>query len=649
MTNDPLLAGLPSTFRWVAAGPGAWTLRCDAGDPAATGCAGLHLPGLVRFCALHRSTIWWLKPVFGLAEAEIPGPTQCLVWERSDGRHVALMPLVSGNRQVLLAGGAEGLNVSVRGRPQPGDGELVALALAESDDPREAVRLAVEAGSAALGTATLRRDKREPAWVQWLGWCTWDAFYKDVDAQKVQDGLAAFQRDGLVPPLLIIDDGWQQYRDNQLMGMDADPAKFPGGLAPVVSAAKATYGVKMVGVWHALAGYWNGIHPESALSAAYRVVPSFQPAWNHPGGPLARAIVHPDDIHRFFDDWYCRLRAQGVDLVKVDNQASLDHACTNCLPEAATQGTYQRAVQGAAAAHFAGNLLHCMAMSADIAWRLGPAGTVWRSSDDYFPKRPETNATHLVNNAWNGLWAAHLALPDWDMFHSGHAAGAYHAAARAISGGPVYISDVPGKHDAALLRRLCAGDGRALRCAQPVRLVRELVYVDCQRERRLLRLVNRTAVGGLLGLFHVSNPDLGAEAPVIADAWSPDDAEIPGGRFAVWSPVRQSLSLHRRGERVAVSLGALGHDLLTVAPADRGCALLGRLDAFNGGAVVDDLRWIDQRTCWARLNDGGRIGLWAAGAVTVEVDGSPVGHTPGPDGLVAIDLVAGRHDLLIRC
>jgi hypothetical protein len=35
--------------------------------------------------------------------------------------------------------------------------------------------------------------------------------------------------------------------------------------------------------------------------------------------------------------------------------------------------------------------------------------------------------------------------------------------------------------------------------------------------------------------------------------------------------------------------------------------------------------------------------------VTVEVDGSPVGHTPGRDGLVAIDLAAGRHDLLIRC
>ena len=81
---------------------------------------------------------------------------------------------------------------------------------------------------------------------------------------------------------------------------------------------------------------------------------------------------------------------------------------------------------------------------------------------------PPALTTQWFAVAWEreDVWAAHLALPDWDMFHSGHAAGAYHAAARAISGGPVYISDVPGKHDAALLRRLCAGDGRALRCAQ---------------------------------------------------------------------------------------------------------------------------------------------------------------------------------------
>ena len=33
------------------------------------------------------------------------------------------------------------------------------------------------------------------------------------------------------------------------------------------------------------------------------------------------------------------------------------------------------------------------------------------------------------------------------MFHSKHAAGALHAAARAVGGCPVYVSDAPGAHD----------------------------------------------------------------------------------------------------------------------------------------------------------------------------------------------------------
>jgi hypothetical protein len=53
--------------------------------------------------------------------------------------------------------------------------------------------------------------------------------------------------------------------------------------------------------------------------------------------------------------------------------------------------------------------------------------------------------------------------PDWDMFHSVHPAAEYHASARAISGGPLYVSDSPGKHNFELLRKLVLPDGSILR------------------------------------------------------------------------------------------------------------------------------------------------------------------------------------------
>ena len=51
------------------------------------------------------------------------------------------------------------------------------------------------------------------------------------------------------------------------------------------------------------------------------------------------------------------------------------------------------------------------------------------------------------------------------MFTSAHPSASLHAAARAVGGVPVYVSDKPGQHDPSLLRRLVLPDGGVLRCA----------------------------------------------------------------------------------------------------------------------------------------------------------------------------------------
>ncbi len=56
-----------------------------------------------------------------------------------------------------------------------------------------------------------------------------------------------------------------------------------------------------------------------------------------------------------------------------------------------------------------------------------------------------------------------------DMWQSKHPAGLLHATARVISGGPVYVSDRPGVHDFALLRRVVMPDGSVLRPLLPGR------------------------------------------------------------------------------------------------------------------------------------------------------------------------------------
>ena len=73
-----------------------------------------------------------------------------------------------------------------------------------------------------------------------------------------------------------------------------------------------------------------------------------------------------------------------------------------------------------------------------------------------------------------------LVVPDWDMFHSVHPDATLHATARAISGGPVYVSDRPGKHDCKLIRRLVLKGGEVPRGMFPGRPTRDCLLRDVQ-------------------------------------------------------------------------------------------------------------------------------------------------------------------------
>lgn len=75
--------------------------------------------------------------------------------------------------------------------------------------------------------------------------------------------------------------------------------------------------------------------------------------------------------------------------------------------------------------------------------------------------------------------------PDWDMFQTGHEWAPFHAAARCVSGGPIYITDVPGEHNldvvGAMTARTIRGQVVVLRCGCVGRSLR--VYNGFEEER----------------------------------------------------------------------------------------------------------------------------------------------------------------------
>ncbi|WJX65012.1 flavodoxin-like fold protein [Trifolium repens] len=89
------------------------------------------------------------------------------------------------------------------------------------------------------------------------------------------------------------------------------------------------------------------------------------------------------------------------------------------------------------------------------------------------------------------------------MFHSLHPMAEYHAAARAVGGCPIYVSDKPGHHDFNLLKKLVLLDGSILRAKLPGRPTKDCLFSDPARDgKSLLKIWNMNDYSVVVGVFN---------------------------------------------------------------------------------------------------------------------------------------------------
>ncbi|MBL8057658.1 MAG: hypothetical protein JNK29_13225, partial [Anaerolineales bacterium] len=547
VAGQPLLTEVPPAFSLEPdpAGVGAF-LRASLSVHSDRHALRLGaLTGLERFTACWRFEPFWMKPAAGMRGREVPAETQVLLIERAD-TCILLVPLVDGPARASLEGAPDDilkLNLET-GDPATVVNAATVLFIAAGPDPYALAERAAISVLARLPTGRRRVEKTLPAFVDQFGWCTWDAFYQEVAPEKVRAGLESFAAGGVRPRLLILDDGWQSEQtqltgERRLTAFGAN-AKFGGDLAPTVRMAKDEFGVTTFLVWHALAGYWGGVDgpsfPDYDVRSQARVfspaIRQHMPAAEFWWGPLV-GVVPPQHIHRFFHELHRRLREQGVDGVKVDNQAALEGVAAGLGGRVNLMRRYHEALEGSAHVHFGGNLINCMSCSNEMLYG-ALNSTLTRTSTDFWPQRPETHGVHLYANAQVGVWFGEFVHPDWDMFQSGHPAGAYHAAGRAVSGGPVYVSDKPEVHDFDLLRTLVLPDGTVPRAQLPGRPTRDCLFHDPTREAVLLKIFNRNAGTGVVGAFNARYAEAGTE-PVAGQVCPADVPGLAGARFAVYA------------------------------------------------------------------------------------------------------------------
>jgi raffinose synthase len=611
--------------RWWAGGE--FGLRGDS-----TLVLELELPEYAQGLACAMVEEWWTQPFFPEAPGDVPPKTQFLLWRDRDGAYVAVIPMVGGSLSAQLAGNGRALELRVssgdEGRLNV-DGPL--LFAGAGKNPYELVRrLYRQAMQFAGRPGRLRDEKRYPECLEYLGWCTWDAFYRDVTADKVRAQLAHFNELGLPVGFLLIDDGWYPIDGQMLLSTATDRTKFPADLGPLFEEARTAHGIRYVGVWHALTGYWSGIHPDHHLRGVER-----ENLQSTKAGRLTPA-QDAGGSFAFFNSWHQVLASQRTDFVKVDGQGALHRYSRDLVPLPEATSSVQRALQASVGAHFQGQMINCMSMNQDLAW-FWSMSNVTRSSPDYMIEGTEANpAQHARANAYNSLWLGQLTWCDWDMFRTDQKSAGFQAALRAMSGGPVYVSDGLRTTRPDEIWPLISSDGRVLRCDDVGTPTEDWLLRDPTKTPEAFKIRNRAGNTHVVGVFNLCDGGITVPGSVGASDLGLSSSTV----LVAWSYRRRAGKKLPSGTRYQVGLSPLRCDVLTLLEPMQGFAAIGIATKMIPAKTLRGVHHHGQHTT-LETTDPGELVIYAERRpLQVSIDAHPVSFN-WLDNWLTIDVPTG--------
>ena len=346
----------------------------------------LPFPRPEAMTALYLLNEWWTRPAFVSRFEDIPDRTQVLLMRYPD-RCGCFVPMVGRAFKAILGPGTAGALALAMQSGTSGARELdePLYLYAEGATLAEAVRKAFRwlAGEKNL---RLRAERRIPEMLRYLGWCSWDAFYREVSEAGIRQKAEELRAKEVPVRWMMIDDGWFKAEENVLLSMTPDPAKFPQGFGGMVRDLREKYGVRWVGVWHTLAGFWGGLQPGSAPAEAEKAY-----LCRSASGKILPSPVHGAGFYR---DWYDLLRRQGIRFVKVDGQSSTACHFENTIPLAEAAAGLGRALEEGSAA-MDGDVINCMGMAMETILALGsPTINEFAS----FMRISSPNAAYKINS-----------------------------------------------------------------------------------------------------------------------------------------------------------------------------------------------------------------------------------------------------------
>ncbi len=397
-----------------------------------------------------------------------------LMIKLTDGRSMALLPMANPLSVCYIYADAEKgflLRHATYGTESI-TGKVPLLAWAVADTPVEASYRLFEKLSedkSIAKTFRLRSEKSYSEPYKYLGWCSWEEYRTNINEALLVKAAQDLKKSEVPVRFMLIDDGHQdrtEIKENKknkrtLTSFNTDPELFPDGYGKIL-AERDTTSLKWFGLWLNMHGYWQGFTKENngfgELNDCLREVPSTG---------LYMPKNDKDKIVRLYEHYFEPSVNAGFDFLKIDWQTS-GMMMTNGAENPAQQAWLtSRSVDSIATRNYPYTTMNCMAQNNVVLLNTLNVNST-RTSIDYKLNDLPKAKQHILQSFQNAVYMGPTVWGDHDMFHSSDSiCGELMALSKAISGGPVYLSDAPDKIVLGNVMPLCFSDGRLLRPLAP--------------------------------------------------------------------------------------------------------------------------------------------------------------------------------------
>lgn len=555
----------------------------------------LKMPAIESYMADVRHMEWWCGPSFGTDFAQMPDETQGLIYKKNENTFGVILPVVSEKYKCVLKGSSAD---TVTARIFSWCDNLtycdaLAFVYAEGENP---FRLLEKCTAFALkllnNGCRVRTQRRYPEIFEYLGWCSWDALEIRVNEADLVKKCDEFRSKNIPVKWAIIDDMWGEVHDfydvkydnrsdmirlmhsSKLYSFKADPKRFPDGLKKCIEKMNER-GIK-VGMWHPTTGYWMGIDPEGDI---YRdlndcLIQTEDGRYIH--------NYKQDKAYKYYSTIHDYLQQCGAEFVKIDNQSMTRRFYRNLAPVGVTARSFHNAMEASVGQHFDNAMINCMGMASEDMWNRSQS-PISRCSADFQPEDSEWFIYHIMQCSYNDLIQGQFYYCDWDMWWTDDGQAVKNSVLRAISGGPIYVSDMLGRSNAEILMPLVLSDGRILRCDRPAVPTSDCIPVDPRTSGKVFKLQNMCNGSGVVAVFNLDENDRKVTGTV-----SPSEIDgLEGEEFAVYEYFTRSLKILKYNETLGLSLNDRSRfSLFSVVPVKDGFAPIGRIDKFISPATV---------------------------------------------------------------